>query len=324
MVERMRATIHALGGDIRFQCKVVDIDVDERSNGAAQVRAVVLESGETIAADHVVLAVGHSARDTFRCCTLAASISSPNRFRSVSAIEHPQSMIDRKRYGKSAGHPLLARPTTNWSITAKTAARSTASACARAGRLWQPLRSRRGRDQRDEPVFPQRAQRQRGIVVGITPADYPGHALAGIDFQRHWEERAFDAGGRNYDAPAQLVGDFIAGRPSTSLALSCLLYAGRAHDRPQHLRARLRGRGDTRSAARVRPADQRLREARCRVDRVETRTSSPIRITRNRDYQSINTVASIRRAKARLRGRHSFRSGGRHRSGRSRGAEHHG
>jgi uncharacterized FAD-dependent dehydrogenase len=130
-----------------------------------------------------------------------------------------------------------------------------------------------------------------GIVVGITPADYPGHPLAGIDFQRKWESRAFELGGKNYDAPWQLVGDFIAGRASTEFGAVIPSYKPGVHlcdlatSLPEY-------------------AIEAIREALPHLDKqikgfamadavltgVETRTSSPVRIARKDDFQSVNTV----------------------------------
>jgi uncharacterized FAD-dependent dehydrogenase len=128
-----------------------------------------------------------------------------------------------------------------------------------------------------------------GIVVGITPDDYPGGPLAGIAFQRKWEERAFELGGRNYCAPGQRVGDFIAGRPSTSLGSVVPSY--KPGVTPTDL-----------STALPDYVIEAIREALPQLDRkiagfamddavltgVETRTSSPIRIRRKDDYQSMN------------------------------------
>jgi uncharacterized FAD-dependent dehydrogenase len=206
-------------------------------------------------------------------------------------IEHPQSLIDRCRFGDNAGNKILGAA--DYKLVHHCGnGRSVYSFCMCPGGTVVAAASEPGgvvtngmsqysRDERNANA---------GIVVGITPADYPGHALAGIDFQRHWEERAFDAGGRNYDAPAQLVGDFIAGRASTALGAVVPSYTPgvRLTDLstcvPDYAVEAIRE---------ALPAFDRQISGYARHDAVltgvETRTSSPIRITRNRDYQSINT-----------------------------------
>ena len=164
-----------------------------------------------------------------------------------------------------------------------------------------------------------------GIVVGITPEDYPGDPLAGIEFQRQWEARAFELGGKNYYAPGQLVGDFLAGRPSTALGSVQPSYTPGVHlcdlssALPDYAIAAIRE---------ALPAFDKQIKGFAMHDAVltgvETRTSSPIRIKRNNDdFQSLNTRGTLPGGRGRrLRGRHPFRRGGRHQGGRGRGPEH--
>ncbi|MEO8443337.1 MAG: FAD-dependent oxidoreductase, partial [Betaproteobacteria bacterium] len=213
VVENMRESIHAAGGEIRFQSKVTDIVVE-----SGEVRAVTLRNGETIAADHVVLAVGHSARDTFEMLHARGVHIEAKPFSIGFRIEHPQSLIDRARYGRFTGSPVLGA--SDYKLVHHCAnGRSVYSFCMCPGGTVVAAASEPGRVVTNGMSQYSRTERNAnaGIVVGITPADYPGHVLAGIEFQRRWESLAFEAGGRNYCAPAQLVGDFVAGRASTAL-----------------------------------------------------------------------------------------------------------
>ena len=289
MVEHMRATIHALGGEIRFECKVVDIDIGRRADGAG-VRAVELAGGETIAADHVVLAIGHSARDTFRMLRGRGVHIEAKPFSIGLRIEHPQSLIDRSRYGASAGHRLLGAA--DYKLVHHCGnGRSVYSFCMCPGGTVVAAASEPGGVVTNGMSQYSRNERNAnaGIVVGITPDDYPGDALAGVAFQRRWEERAFELGGCNYDAPAQLVGDFVAGRPSTALGTVVPSYT------PGVRMTDLRTCLPDYAVAAIRealPAFGRELSGYAMHDAVltgvETRTSSPIRITRGRDYQSVN------------------------------------
>jgi len=290
MVEAMRASIEALGGEYRFQSKVVDIEIDQ-ADGARQVRGVRLESGEFIAAEHVVLAVGHSARDTFEMLRDRDVHIEAKPFSIGFRIEHPQSLIDRSRYGTSAGDKILGAA--DYKLVHHCAnGRSVYSFCMCPGGTVVAAASEPGQVVTNGMSQYSRNERNAnaGIVVGITPEDYPGDALAGIAFQRHWEKQAFLAGGGTYAAPAQLVGDFLAGRPST--ALGSLLPSYRPGVTPTDLSTCL---PDYAIAA--------IREALPAFDKqipgfamadavltgVETRTSAPIRIGRDDSLQSLNT-----------------------------------
>ena len=286
MVERMRTTIEALGGEIRFQCRVDEFDID---NG--RVRAVVLASGERIATDHVVLAIGHSARTTFqRLHDLGVTIEA-KPFSIGFRIEHPQSLIDRCRLGKNAGNPLLG-PADYKLVHHCRNGRSVYSFCMCPGGTVVAAASEPGCVVTNGMSQYSRNERNAnsGIVVGISPDDYPGGPLAGIAFQRHWEQRAFELGGGDYAAPAQLVGDFIAGRPSTTLGSVMPSYTPAVHlcdlgtCLPDYAIAAIRE---------ALPAfDKKIRGFAMHdavLTGVETRTSSPLRITRNDDFQSVNT-----------------------------------
>ena len=292
MVEQMRASIEALGGEFRFQQKVEDIDI-EWKNDSGQVRAVVLAGGETIVTDHVVLAIGHSARDTFQMLYDRGVYIEAKPFSLGFRIEHPQSLIDKCRFGPSAGHPILGAADYKLVHHCENG-RAVYSFCMCPGGTVVAATSEPGRVVTNGMSQYSRNERNAnsGIVVGITPADYPGHPLAGIDFQRQWESRAFELGGGTYDAPGQLVGDFIAGRPSTALGSVTPSY------KPGVLLGDLSTALPDYAIAAIREAlpafDKQIRGfamADAVLTGVETRTSSPVRIKRHDDsLQSLNTM----------------------------------
>ncbi|HEY8886871.1 MAG TPA: hypothetical protein VIM35_00155, partial [Gallionella sp.] len=217
MVEKMRETIQSLGGEIRFGSRVDDIEISDGPNDFKHVTGVVLASGERIATTHLVLAVGHSARDTFEMIHKRGIYIESKPFSIGFRIEHPQSLIDAARYGKNAGNPLLGAADYKLVHHAGNG-RSVYSFCMCPGGTVVAATSEPGRVVTNGMSQYSRNERNAnaGIVVGITPEqDYPGGPLAGMEFQRRWESRAFELGGKNYQAPGQLVGDFLAGRPST-------------------------------------------------------------------------------------------------------------
>ncbi len=290
MVETMRANIEALGGEIRFQSKVTDLIIESHPGGR-QVCGVVLDSGEQITSSHVVLAVGHSARDTFEMLSQRGVYLEAKPFSIGFRVEHPQSLIDRARFGAYAGNPLLGAADYKLVHHCKNG-RSVYSFCMCPGGTVVAAASEPGRVVTNGMSQYSRNERNAnsGIVVGITPQDYPGDALAGIAFQRQWEERAFELGGKNYHAPGQLLGDFLAGRASTALGSVIPSYTPGVH--LTDLSSALPGY-----------AIEAIREALPAFDKqikgyalpdavftaVETRTSSPISIKRRADFQSMNT-----------------------------------
>ena len=287
IVRRMRATIESLGGEFRFENKVTDLLTENK-----RIKGITLANGESIASEHVVLAVGHSARDTFRMLYDRGVYVEAKPFSIGFRIEHPQSLIDGVRWGESAGHELLGAADYKLVHHCKNG-RSVYSFCMCPGGTVVAATSEEGHVVTNGMSEYSRKERNAnaGIVVGITPEeDYPGDALAGIDFQRRWEVAAFQAGGENYNAPAQKVGDFLAGRPSSSLGPVIPSYT------PGVTMTDL-------SSCVPDYAVEAIREAIPAFDRkikgyamkdalltgVETRTSSPIRIKRNAEYESINT-----------------------------------
>ena len=293
MVESMRATIEALGGEYRFETRVDGIDVATAADGTRKVRGLHLHTGDYLEAEQVVLAVGHSARDTFAMLHDKGVYLEAKPFSIGVRIEHPQSWIDDARFGPNAGNPILGAADYALSHHAKNG-RTAYSFCMCPGGTVVAATSEEGRVATNGMSQYSRNERNAnsGLVVGIDPArDYPGDPLAGIALQRHWESRAFVAGGSTYAAPAQLLGDFLAGRASTKLASVVPSYKPGVH---------------MTDLAECLPefAVTAMREALVQFGReipgydhpdavltgVETRTSSPLRITRGDDFQSLNTA----------------------------------
>jgi uncharacterized FAD-dependent dehydrogenase len=288
VVSKMREEILALGGDIRFESHVTDLLLD-----AGQIEGVVLADGEAIRSRHVVLALGHSSRDTFRMLHRHGVFIEPKPFAVGFRIEHPQSMIDRARLGPYAGHPALGAADYKLVHHASNG-RAVYSFCMCPGGTVVAATSEPGRVVTNGMSQYSRKERNAnaGIVVGITPAqDFPGGPLAGVELQERLESLAFELGGRDYCAPGQLVGDFIRGVPST--AFGDVLPSYKPGVRPGDLAPSL---PDYASAAirEALPAFGRQIRGFDRDDAVltgvETRTSSPVRITRdNLTLQSLNT-----------------------------------
>ena len=222
VVRGLRRRIEALGGEVRFQCRVDGLELDPQERA---VRGLVLAGGERIGADRVVLALGHSARDSFAMLKAAGVAMVPKPFAVGLRIEHPQILIDRARWGEAAGHPRLGPA--EYKLVHHCSApallgRSVYSFCMCPGGLVVGATSEEGRVVTNGMSQHSRNERNAnsGLVVSIDLADLtpygegPGDPLAGVAFQRHWEGLAYAAGGSSYMAPAQLVGDFLAGRPS--------------------------------------------------------------------------------------------------------------
>ena len=302
MVEKMRADIESLGGEIRFRQRVTDVRIEVGSDGVRAIRGVTLESGAQIDADHVVMALGHSARDTFAMLHGRGVYMEPKPFSIGFRIEHPQGVIDRARYGPAAGHPILGAADYKLVHHAKNG-RSVYSFCMCPGGTVVAATSELSRVVTNGMSQYSRNERNAnaGIVVGIAPQDYrqdglvdgPVNPLDGIAFQRHWESRAFELGGGGYVAPGQLVGDFIRGQSSRVLGSVEPSYQPGVQltdlGRREHGSLPLYAIDAIREAL---PAFERQIKGFSMPDAVltgvETRTSSPLRITRGRDHQSLN------------------------------------
>ncbi|AHJ63720.1 NAD(FAD)-utilizing dehydrogenase [Granulibacter bethesdensis] len=295
MVERIRASIEALGGEYRFETQVTDLDIEVLADGRRQVRGVVLNNGERIATDHVILAIGHSARDTFGMLHARGVYMEAKPLSIGVRIEHPQALIDRNRFGDFSRHPLLGAADYKLVHHASNG-RDVYSFCMCPGGTVVAATSEPGHVVTNGMSQYLRAERNAnaGIVVGITPEDFPGDAtmdpLAGIAFQRHWERRAFEAGGGGYKAPAQKVGDFLAGRPSVSLGSVPPSY--RPGVTPTDLSTCLPDFAVTAIREALPAFDRRIKGFAMEdavMTAVETRTSSPVRVRRDGTGQSLNT-----------------------------------
>lgn len=287
VVEAMRANIIELGGEVRFNQKVVDI---HRENDA--IHGISLESGEQISTNHVVLAIGHSARDTFEMLFERGVYIEAKPFSIGFRIEHPQSLIDRCRFGTNAGNPILGAA--DYKLVHHTKnGRSVYSFCMCPGGTVVAATSELHRVVTNGMSQYSRNERNANsaIVVGITPDDYPGHPLAGIPFQRALESHAYVLGGSNYNAPGQLVGDFISGRASTGFG--AVLPSYKPGVQPGDLSSALPDYAITAIREALPAFDKKIRGFAMHdavLTGVETRTSSPLRIKRNDDdLQSLNT-----------------------------------
>jgi uncharacterized FAD-dependent dehydrogenase len=286
VVENMRQQIEALGGEVRFEQRVTDVLIED-----GQLQGVELASGERIDSRHVILALGHSARDTFRMLHGRGVYMEAKPFSVGFRIEHPQGLIDRARLGKYAGHPKLGAADYKLVHHARNG-RSVYSFCMCPGGTVVAATSEPNRVVTNGMSQYSRNERNAnsGIVVGITPdEDYPGSPLAGIELQERLESHAYIMGGESYEAPAQLVGDFIAGKASTELGTVEPSY------KPG---VKLTDLADALPAFAI----EAIREALPAFDKqirgfsqhdavltgIETRTSSPLRITRDASMQSLN------------------------------------
>ena len=290
MVEKMRAQIIELGGEIRFSTKVEKLDLEVTDNGN-QIKGLHLSNGEYLASRFVVLAIGHSARDTFTALHEQGVYIEPKPFSIGFRIEHEQSMIDACRFGDNAGNPILGAADYKLVHHCKNG-RSVYSFCMCPGGTVVAAASEPGRVVTNGMSQYSRHERNANsaIVVGITPEkDYPDHPLAGIELQRRLEEAAYRAGGENYNAPAQLIGDFLAGKPSQELGEVTPSYTpgitltDLSKVVPEFV---------TEAIREAIPAFDRQIKGFAKADGmltgVETRTSSPICIKRTGDYESVN------------------------------------
>ena len=293
MIEHMRGKIERLGGEIRFEHQVTDILLHER-HGEKQVAAVVLANGEAIETDHLVMALGHSARDTFEMLHGRGVFFEAKPFSIGVRIEHPQSIIDCARFGPSAGHPILGAADYKLAHHASNG-RSVYSFCMCPGGTVVAAASEDGRLVTNGMSQYSRHERNAnaGIVVGVTPEDFPedprANPLAGIAFQRHWEEKAYVAGGASWFAPCQLVGDFLKNQPST--ALGSVIPSYKPGVTPTDLNLCLPEYATTAMREALQAFGRQIQgfsmdEA--VMTGVETRTSSPVRMTRGADFQSLN------------------------------------
>ena len=326
VVENLRAQIIALGGDVRFEQRVVDVLLQPSGDGHQLVGLKVLDvaSGEvqTLSADHVVMALGHSARDSFAMLYERGVAMQAKPFSVGFRIEHPQSVIDAARWGRHAGHPMLGAADYKLVHHAENG-RAVYSFCMCPGGTVVAATSEPGRVVTNGMSQYSRNERNAnaGLVVGIDPPDYPqdeatfvqafgedkgrqyaaeatalrvldpkaAHPLSGIALQRKLEAGAYALGGSNYEAPGQLVGDFVTARPSTTFASVLPSYkpgvklGDLAPSLPFYAIEALREAIPV-FGKKIRGFDM----ADAVLTGVETRTSSPLKIPRGDNLQSIN------------------------------------
>jgi len=276
-----------LGGEIRFSARVDDLDIVD-----GKIRGLTLSNGDKILSDHIALAIGHSARDTFQMVHDKGVYIEAKPFSVGFRIEHPQSSIDEALYGQSAGHPILGAADYKLVHHCKNG-RSVYSFCMCPGGTVVAATSEENHVVTNGMSQYSRNERNANsaIVVGIDPSDYPGGPLAGVDLQRELERAAFKLGGENYDAPMQLVGDFLKNNATTDIGVVQPSYKPgvKLTDLtgllPEYCNVALRE---------AIPAFNKKIDGFAHEDAtltgVETRTSSPICIKRDRvNYQSIST-----------------------------------
>lgn len=288
VVRRMREHIVRLGGEVRFSARLCALHTESgRVTGAAYASEDGLHEVET---DSVVLAIGHSARDTFEMLYDLGVPMQQKPFSLGARIEHPQSLIDRSQYGAFAGHPALGAADYKLAVHLPSG-RDVYTFCMCPGGVVVAAASEEGSVVTNGmSAFARDGENANSaLLVGVSPADFPSeHPLAGMHLQREWERRAFVAGGGDYHAPAQLVGDFLAGRESRALG---------------SVRATYRPGVTPGTLCECLPAfvTQAMREAIPLLDRrlrgfalpdavltgPETRSSSPVRILRGEDGQSV-------------------------------------
>lgn len=288
IVSRMREKIKALGGEVRFETKVTDFEIEE-----GRISGVTLSNGTTLKSKYVVLALGHSARDTFRTLEKRGVFLEAKPFAIGFRVEHPQSIIDQARLGKYAGHAALGAADYKVIHHAKNG-RAVYSFCMCPGGTVVAATSEEGRVVTNGMSQYSRNERNAnaGIVVGIHPeTDFPGGPLAGVALQEALESKAYEMGGKDYTAPGQLVGDFIKGVASTKFGAVIPSYkpgiklTDLAPSLPDYAIEAIRE---------ALPAFSKKIKGFDREDAiltgVETRTSSPVRITRHKEtLQSLNT-----------------------------------
>jgi uncharacterized FAD-dependent dehydrogenase len=296
IVQQMREEIVRLGGEVRFESRVVDIAIDrdlsESGLESGQIRGVHLANGEFLPSKHVVLAVGHSARDTFEMLFDRGVYIEAKPFSIGFRVEHPQGLIDECRFGEQAGHELLGAA--DYKLVHHCAnGRAVYSFCMCPGGKVVAAASEPGRLVTNgmSEYARNESNANSAIVVGITPEDYPGNPLAGIALQRDLEARAFELGGGDYNAPGQLIGDFLAGQASTALGSVIPSYTPGV--RLCDLGTSLPDFAIEALKEAIPAFEKQIRGFAMNdaiLTGVETRTSSPIRIKRNDSFQSLNTM----------------------------------
>jgi uncharacterized protein len=286
MIEKMRAEIIELGGEIRFSTRVDDINLTDGS-----ITGLTLSNGEQLQSQHIILAVGHSARDTFEMLYQRGVYIEAKPFSIGFRIEHKQAMIDQCRFGDNAGNPILGAADYKL-VHHCDNGRTVYSFCMCPGGTVVAATSELNAVVTNGMSQYSRNERNANsaIVVGITPEqDFPGHPLAGIALQRELEQQAFVLGGSDYNAPAQLIGDFLQNQPSNALGDVAPSYT--PNIKLTDLTVALPNFAIEAIQAAIPAFNQQVRGFASPdglLTGVETRTSSPICIKRDASFQSVN------------------------------------
>ena len=295
MVEKMRAEIIRLGGEIRFSSRVDDVELEKTEEGS-RITGLTLSTGEKLKSNHIAFAIGHSARDTFEMLFNKGIYIEAKPFSIGFRIEHEQSTIDAARFGPNAGNEILGAADYKLVHHCKNG-RSVYSFCMCPGGTVVAATSEEHCVVTNGMSQYSRNERNANsaVVVGIDPNDYPGGPLAGIELQRQLEKSAYVLGGSDYDAPAQTVGDFLKGIDSAKKDLDSLGSVKPSFKPGIKLVDLSKALPDFAVDA-IReaiPAFNRKIKGFAKDDAlltgVETRTSAPISIKRNDIFESINT-----------------------------------
>lgn len=284
VVQNMRRDIETRGGEVLFETQLTGLHVE---NGA--IRGAVLNGHTQVETGHILLCIGHSARDTFTMLQNAGVIMEPKPFSIGARIEHPQAMIDKAQYGSFAGHSALGAA--DYKLSAHLPnGRGVYTFCMCPGGLVVAAASETGGVVTNGMSLFARANENANsaLLVDVRPTDFDSDdPLAGMRFQQHWERLAFEAGGGGYRAPAQLAGDFLAGRPSRDFASISPSY--RPGTTPSDLRACLPGFVTDSIAVALMQFDRQLKgfaNPDAVLTGVETRSSCPLRITRSQQGEA--------------------------------------
>jgi uncharacterized FAD-dependent dehydrogenase len=286
VVQSIRQEIVRLGGEVLFETRMADLVIED-----GRVAAVTAERGDKswqMPCEGLILAVGHSARDTFEALFRAGVPMRSKPFSIGARIEHEQALIDRAQYGAFAGHPALGAA--EYKLSARlSSGRGAYTFCMCPGGLVVAAASEPGgvvtngmsRYARDG------INANSALLIDVRPEDFGDNPMDGIAFQRAWERAAFEAGGGDYRAPAQLVGDFLRGVPSSGMGSIAPSY--RPGVRPGSLDTCLPGFAVEGMKEALRFMDRRLKgfaHPDAVLTGIETRSSSPIRILRGAGMMS--------------------------------------
>lgn len=284
VVKKIRQEIIQHGGEVRFNSRVTDFMIKDDT-----LQAVIINQSEELPCSAVLLGIGHSARDTFQTLHQRGVNLSPKPFSIGVRVEHPQRLIDLAQYGRYAGHPGLGAADYKLAYHGQNG-RSAYTFCMCPGGYVVAAASEEGGVVTNGMSEYKRdgQNANAALLVGVNPTDFGSeHPLAGVEFQRKWEHLAFQIAGHNYQAPAQLVGDFLADKPSSQLGSVLPTY------RPGITLAELKNCLPAYAISTMKEAlvyfDSLIHgfaQADALLTGVETRSSSPVRINRGEDYQA--------------------------------------